>query len=261
MLASALSSNSVVVFSTTDWESVATLSQSDSAYSIDFSLDSKTLVVGSYDGTALVYSTCTWERTHKLTHHSIVFAVVFAPHGDFMASAALEFCVCIWDTATWERKHELTHSDWVYAIAFSPLGTEIATASKNHHIYLWDVSSGRRLRTLTGHTDAVRSVGFSPCGSLLASAAADGRVLIFSKPRFQLAQALRAVQARLALLERRNRAVVVALDASNRSISGTRCAQQSFWIERICSTLYLPKPAISAVFHFIVHDVPKPRWP
>ena len=258
MLASALSTNSVVVFSATNWERLVALSHSDSIYAIDFSPDSKTLAAGSYDSTALVYDTCTWECMRTLANHSIVFAVVFAPDGNLLATVALEFVVSIWDTTTWDRKYELTHADWVYDVAFSPMGTEFATASKDNLIYVWEAKSGQLLLALKGHSDDVRSLDYSPCGNLLASSAADGRVIVFSKPRFLLHQALRTTQARLGILERSNRAVMVAAGGTPNC---SECSNRhAFWIERVCSTLYLPKPAISAVFHFLVHDIPKARW-
>jgi len=55
----------------------------------------------------------------------------------------------------------------VWDVAFSPDGQTLASGSLDKTVILWDVSTGRKLRTLKGHTDRVLSVAFSPDGQNL----------------------------------------------------------------------------------------------
>lgn len=59
----------------------------------------------------------------------------------------------------------------VGTLAVSPDGATLATSHRE--IRLWDTATGRRVRTLVGHSDGVNSIAFSPDGELLASVCDD----------------------------------------------------------------------------------------
>jgi WD40 repeat protein len=64
-------------------------------------------------------------------------------------------------------------------VAWSPVGTRLASGSRDGKVNVWDATTGRRLRTLEGHTGEVRSVAWSPDGTRLASYSWDGTVVIW----------------------------------------------------------------------------------
>jgi WD40 repeat protein/tRNA A-37 threonylcarbamoyl transferase component Bud32 len=64
--------------------------------------------------------------------------------------------------------------------AYSPSGSQIVSADGDGTAKVWDAVTGRKLLTLTGHTDAVRGATFSPDGRHLASAGADGTVRVWN---------------------------------------------------------------------------------
>ncbi len=63
-------------------------------------------------------------------------------------------------------------------LTFSPDG-KILLGSSRPHIKLWDVDTGKRLSTLTGHTEPIETLVFSHDGKTLASGSEDGTVLLW----------------------------------------------------------------------------------
>ena len=48
---------------------------------------------------------------------------------------------------------ELNHDGWVYSVAFSPDGTTLASGGGDDRtVRLWEAATGRKIRTLSGHT-------------------------------------------------------------------------------------------------------------
>lgn len=72
--------------------------------------------------------------------------------------------------------------DTVYSISFSPDGTKFATSSSSSAIEpaVWDAQTGKKLLSLSGHTQLVRSIVFSPNGKLIATASEDGTIRIWN---------------------------------------------------------------------------------
>src|SRR5262249_28804653 len=70
------------------------------------------------------------------------------------------------------------HLNEAYAVAFSPAGRELATGDQSL-TYIWDASTGRRRRTLEGHTLPVASLVYTSDGRRLVSAAWDKTIRLW----------------------------------------------------------------------------------
>jgi WD40 repeat protein/serine/threonine protein kinase len=164
------------------------------ARSVAFSHDGRRLATTSWDKTVKIWDVQTLASDRNpsplrtLTHHGVVWNAVFSPDGKRLASAgdrpALlggNFAeVKIWDPIAGRELCTLEGQEreiWS-ALAFSPDGQSLATGHIESRdrvvgnvVYIWDVHTGRKIRTLPGHTQPVHSLAFSPDGRCLASGA------------------------------------------------------------------------------------------
>ena len=108
--------------------------------------------------------------------------MAFSPDGTLLATASWDKTARLWDMATGECVRTFTgHKSYINAVAFSPDGTLLATGGGEPSIgggerltnddtaRLWNVATGKRVRTLTGHTCEISGMAFSPDGTLLAT--------------------------------------------------------------------------------------------
>jgi serine/threonine protein kinase len=84
----------------------------------------------------------------------------------------------LWDTDTGACVRELPRDD--NGAAAMSISADVRTAAiALRNIEIWDLTTGRRLRTLTGHTRYVRSLSWSGDGRFLLSDAEDGTVRLW----------------------------------------------------------------------------------
>ena len=156
----------------------------NTAYSVSFSPDGKTLASGSYDNTIKLWNLATGEEIRTLQGHSSpVYSVAISPDGKTLVSGSADNTVKLWNLATGEEIRTFKgHSDEVNSVAISPDGKSIASGSRDKTIKLWNLATGKLIRTLFGHSESVRSVAFSPDGRTLASGSDDTTIKIWRVP-------------------------------------------------------------------------------
>ena len=142
----------------------------ESANSIVFSSDGKTLFCGTDDGIHL-WDAHTGEHKNTLTGHTDwVRTIALSLGGNTLASGSADTTIRLWDAYTGEHKRTLVgHKKQVNSIAFSPDGKILASGCEGGTIRLWDFATGKSRIAPIGHKYCVESVVFSPDGRILAS--------------------------------------------------------------------------------------------
>ena len=104
--------------------------------------------------------------------------VQLSPDGSQLAVAT---SIGIWlhDAHSGEELDLLNPMKEVLSISFSPEGAMLAGGSPNGTIHLWDATTGKKIKTLTGHTNAVISLTFSPDGTTLVSGSWDKTIRLW----------------------------------------------------------------------------------
>lgn len=159
---------------------------------ITFTLDGKTLASGSSDKTVRLWDVMTAESKQILTGHLHgIYSVAFSPDGKTIAGGStgerdgeqiFGAQIIMWDTATGKPKHTLTAQGQVNSLAISSDGNILASGEgwPGYVVQLWDVDIGKKLRTLTGHTNWINSVTFGPDKNTLISSSYDGSIRVWN---------------------------------------------------------------------------------
>ena len=140
-----------------------------------FSPDGAAIATAS-DDVVQVWRTSSGRLVETFEGHSgVVLDLAFSPDGKLIASGGdrSDRTARIWrlDGST---PLVLRHRGPVVDVTFSPDGALLGTASGDEMARLWNVESGKRLRTLRGHTAFVRSIEFRRDANVVATASDDG---------------------------------------------------------------------------------------
>ena len=144
--------------------------------SVAISQDSQRVVTGSWGSTATVWNVATGREELSIRGHlQSVRSVAISPDGQRFATGSADGEVKMWETSG-ERQPLTLRGNMtnVLAVAFSPDGQWIVTGTggytHDHRVtgsgdqaaQVWERVSGKKLRSLTGHTSGISSVAFSP---------------------------------------------------------------------------------------------------
>jgi hypothetical protein len=89
-------------------------------------------------------------------HKNWITSVVYSPEGDYLASGGNDGAVRLWDLDTGHCSHVLLgHTGWVRSISYSSGGDQVASGSSDSTVRLWDTRSGQCCGILIGHTGRV----------------------------------------------------------------------------------------------------------
>lgn len=143
------------------------------------SADGKTLLSGSFDGSAIRWSLERDTAEQVLRFHDDAVNVTALFRDGRAATAGADGRIAIWNAGKPQPDKVFEgHTAPVAAIAISPDGTMLASASWDHGVRLWPVAGGAP-RMLEGHTQNVNGVAFTADGRHLVSASYDLTVRIW----------------------------------------------------------------------------------
>ncbi|KAF9346120.1 hypothetical protein BGX26_002396, partial [Mortierella sp. AD094] len=182
-LAVGLEYGNIVLYETTNWKRMRTLSgHSKVVGSLSFSVAGDHIISGSDDKTVRLWNVDTSDCTRTLLGHTdAVKSVAYSPKGTLIASGSYDKTIRLWDHNTGECIFTLQENeDIVWSVAFSPKGDRIASASNDATVRLWDVDASVWVRTLKGHLGSVASVVYSPKGDRIASGSEDKTVRLWN---------------------------------------------------------------------------------
>ena len=151
--------------------------------SVSFSPDGKTLT--SAGDEIYLWDAATGKHKQTLTANSGgVYGAAFSPDGRILAHVGSEgddhvhvAVIRLRSVDTGRLLHTIDGEG--SSLTFSPDGQTLAGGSWDNTIRLWDANTGRRKRTLTGHTQEVTSIAFSPDGKTLASGSQDNTIRLW----------------------------------------------------------------------------------
>jgi len=105
-------------------------------------VDGKTLISGSYDGSIRTWNTTTWEQIAVFTEYTgSVYGIAISPNGRILASALSDRTVRLWDLEDGEPiSLPLYHASAVTCVSFSTDGRILATGCKDKNAYTWNIS-------------------------------------------------------------------------------------------------------------------------
>jgi len=163
-------------------------------FALAFSADSKRLISGSGDKTAIIWDLTVRRQTLRLSGHSeTVAAVAFSRDGERAITGSKDETLRLWSAADGKLIAEMTEhkamlqreetqkpqawSAGVESVAISPAGEVLASGSLDGRILLWDARTGAFLRRLAfpggmPGLAKIASMSFSPDGQWLVAASA-----------------------------------------------------------------------------------------
>jgi WD40 repeat protein len=137
-----------------------------------FSPDSRRLISGSTDHTAIIWDVEGHQLVHRLLGHgNQIYAVAFTPDGERAVTASYDTTLRLWRVSDGGLIAEMKgHAKFIQrALAVRSRDSLIASGDATGEIRLWDGNTGQYLRTLAHKGGQVGSLRFSPDGKWLLS--------------------------------------------------------------------------------------------
>ena len=150
-------------------------------YSVVFSPDDKSVLTGSYDGTARLIDAQTGQEVRRFKANETERGVraIFSPDGQSIYAASNDSTVWKWNLKTGEVVFHLNYDDAPIDIEVSPDGKLLLTGSSAGTPRLLDAKTGETICEFTGHTLPVWELAFSPDAKNVATSSVDGTVRLW----------------------------------------------------------------------------------
>jgi WD40 repeat protein len=156
----------------------------DAVAGLAFSLDGKSLAVGTGDGTFVVWSVAEQQVPGRRCcfegpDYGPITSVTISPDGKLLAAANSDSAIRLWNVASGPSGQLLGppllgHHGPVNSLVFSHDSELLASGSDDGDVRLWNVATREPTGLpMRGHWGSVKAVAFSPTSRLLASGSSD----------------------------------------------------------------------------------------
>ena len=152
----------------------------DVVRSVALSPNSRHLVSGSHDKTAIVWDIKSGRALLRLQgHRDWLRTVTYSPGGSRIATGSDDHSVKIWDALSGECLHSLDLGEDSYMVLFSPDGVRLAVELVNTGA-VCNVQTGTRIATLQHEGSANMRLSLSQKGDRVITGTDDGKAKIWS---------------------------------------------------------------------------------
>jgi serine/threonine protein kinase/WD40 repeat protein len=146
---------------------------------LDFSSDSRHLVVGRHDGSIRLYDLYSGEPPHELPKGRPAQNLAFHPEGNAIA-VLCDHSVEVRDVTTGKVIADLRHPvKTADQLAWHPDGKTLAVVCADRRIYLWDVPAGKQTVILEGMRNSGIKIAFNHAGNLIAATGWEARLRLW----------------------------------------------------------------------------------
>jgi WD40 repeat protein len=147
---------------------------------VTFSPDGRCIATSLGEREAAVWDATSGQQLLRLRGHTNWVAYgAFSPKGDRFATASRDRSVKVWDAKTGRPLVTIPLEGPSSMVTYSPDGRRLAVLSSSPALYplssaaLYDSATGRKIHSLSGHSQHVNSIAFSPDGQRLVTSSYD----------------------------------------------------------------------------------------
>jgi WD40 repeat protein len=143
---------------------------------LGFSSDSRLLVSGGFDETAILWDVTSQQRLHTLSGHTgHIYVAAITKDNQRVVTGSSDQTLRLWQVEDGVPLATLEgHTDEVVAMAISPRDGIIVSSTWEDSIHLWDGYTGDYIKILANSEVNANRLAFSPNGRYLVSCTADG---------------------------------------------------------------------------------------